>query len=99
MQRCPARQAPLNVGFTILGWIYGDDDFGKSICIAIGCGDDTGGSYRFVGAIDDAAFFPAELPALLVQQCRDAGAARTARKAPPKSWKPCTCRFWCPARL
>jgi hypothetical protein len=41
----------------------------------LGCGDDTGGGYRFVGAIDDAAFFPAELPALLVQQCRDAGAA------------------------
>jgi hypothetical protein len=41
----------------------------------LGCGDDTGGSSRFVGAIDDAAFFPAELSALLVQQCRDAGAA------------------------
>ena len=28
-------QAPLNVAFTMLGWIYGGNDFGKSICIAI----------------------------------------------------------------
>jgi ADP-ribosylglycohydrolase len=34
-------QAPRNVAFTIIGWLYGEDDFGKSICIAIGCGDDT----------------------------------------------------------
>ena len=40
----------------------------------LGCGDDTGGSFRFVGLIDDAAFFPAELGAVLVQLLRDSGA-------------------------
>lgn len=44
-------QAPLNVGFTVLGWIYGDDDFGKSICIAIGCGDDTDCTGATLGSI------------------------------------------------
>lgn len=44
-------QAPLNVGFTILGWIYGDNDFGKSICIAIGCGDDTDCTGATLGSI------------------------------------------------
>lgn len=34
-------QAPRNVAFTMIGWLYGENDFGKSICIAIGCGDDT----------------------------------------------------------
>ncbi|HEY3285345.1 MAG TPA: ADP-ribosylglycohydrolase family protein, partial [Armatimonadota bacterium] len=34
-------QAPQNVAFTILGWYYGDGDFGKSICAAVNCGDDT----------------------------------------------------------
>jgi ADP-ribosylglycohydrolase len=34
-------QAPRNVAFTMIGWLYGDDDFGKSICIAVNCGDDT----------------------------------------------------------
>jgi ADP-ribosylglycohydrolase len=33
--------APQNVAFTILGWLYGDGDFGKSICAAVNCGDDT----------------------------------------------------------
>jgi ADP-ribosylglycohydrolase len=33
--------APQNVAFTMLGWLYGDGDFGKSICAAVNCGDDT----------------------------------------------------------
>lgn len=34
-------QAPRNVAFTMIGWLYGDGDFGKSICTAVNCGDDT----------------------------------------------------------
>lgn len=33
--------APRNVAFVVLGWLYGEDDFGKSICAAVNCGDDT----------------------------------------------------------
>ena len=33
--------APQNVAFTILGWLYGEGDFGKAICAAVNCGDDT----------------------------------------------------------
>jgi hypothetical protein len=40
----------------------------------LGSGDDTGGTFHFVGQLDDAAFFPAELPAPMVQQHRDQGA-------------------------
>jgi ADP-ribosylglycohydrolase len=34
-------QAPRDVGFMVIGWLYGDGDFGKSISIATNCGDDT----------------------------------------------------------
>lgn len=30
-----------NLAFTELGWLAGEDDFGKSICIAVNCGMDT----------------------------------------------------------
>jgi len=33
--------APANIGLMILGWIYGENDFSKSICIAAGCGEDS----------------------------------------------------------
>jgi ADP-ribosylglycohydrolase len=44
-------QAPRNVAFTIIGWLYGDDDFGKSICIAVNCGDDTDCTGATLGSI------------------------------------------------
>ena len=34
-------QAPANIGFVILGLLYGECDFKKSMILAINCGDDT----------------------------------------------------------
>jgi ADP-ribosylglycohydrolase len=55
-------QAPRNVAFTMIGWLYGDDDFGKSICIAVNCGDDTdctGATLgSILGIIHGTAFIP-----------------------------------------
>lgn len=44
-------QAPRNVAFTIIGWLFGEDDFGKSICIAVNCGDDTDCTGATLGSI------------------------------------------------
>lgn len=43
--------APQNVGFVIIGLLYGGDDFGKAICTAVNCGDDSDCTGATVGAI------------------------------------------------
>ena len=44
-------QSPGNLGFVIIGLLYGEGDFGKSICYATNCGDDTDCTAATVGAI------------------------------------------------
>ena len=44
-------QAPRNIAFTMIGWLYGEDDFGKSISIAVNCGDDTDCTGATLGSI------------------------------------------------
>ena len=44
-------QAPANVAFAVIGLLWGDGDFGKSICTAVNCGDDTDCTGATVGAV------------------------------------------------
>ncbi len=44
-------QSPANIGFVIIGWLYGGGDFGKSLLIATNCGDDTDCTASTLGAI------------------------------------------------
>ena len=43
-------QAPSNVGFVVLGLLYGEGDFKKSVLYAVNCGDDTDCTAATVGA-------------------------------------------------
>lgn len=44
-------QAPANIAFMVIGWMYGEHDFGKSITIATNCGDDTDCTAGTLGSI------------------------------------------------
>lgn len=44
-------QAPANIAFTVIGLLYGEGDFKKSMIYAINCGDDTDCTGATVGAV------------------------------------------------
>lgn len=43
--------APMNIAFTVLGWLAGDGDFSRTICIAVNCGMDTDCTGATVGGL------------------------------------------------
>ena len=43
--------APANIGFIIIGLLYGEGDFEKSLCIAVNCGEDTDCTAATIGSI------------------------------------------------
>jgi hypothetical protein len=44
-------QAPANVAFAMLGLLYGEGDFGRTVCLATDCGDDTDCTAATAGAV------------------------------------------------
>jgi len=44
-------QAPANVAFMVIGLLYGEGDFGRTVCTAVNCGDDTDCTGATAGAI------------------------------------------------
>ena len=43
--------APSNIGMIIIGWLYGEGDFGRSICTTVNCGEDTDSNAASLGAL------------------------------------------------
>jgi len=65
-------QAPANVAFVVLGLLYGEGDFKKSMLTAINCGDDTDCTGGTIGAIMGIMGGTAGLPQDWVQYMGDA---------------------------
>lgn len=55
-------EAPSNVGYVVLGLLYGEGDFKKSILYAVNCGDDTDCTGATVGATLGILYGTKELP-------------------------------------
>ena len=47
----PGMDAPNNIGIIVLGLLYGEGDFDKSLCTAVNCGEDTDCTGATVGAL------------------------------------------------
>lgn len=47
----PGCDAPSHMGLLVLSWLYGENDFAKSICIATNCGEDADCTCATMGAI------------------------------------------------
>ncbi len=58
----PGFDAPENCGFTIAAWLYGEGDFGKSLCLAVACGEDTDCTCATLGATLGIISGAAKLP-------------------------------------
>jgi len=43
--------APSNIGILVMGLLYGKGDFGRSMCIAVNCGEDTDCTAATIGSI------------------------------------------------
>lgn len=65
-------QAPSNLGFVIIGLLYGDGDYLNSLCYAINCGDDTDCTAATVGATLGILGGTAGIPAALKDPIGDA---------------------------
>ena len=58
----PAYNLPANIGYIIAGLLYGEGDFGKSICAAASCGNEAGYNAATLGSILGIAYGASNLP-------------------------------------
>ncbi|MDD3153989.1 MAG: ADP-ribosylglycohydrolase family protein [Victivallaceae bacterium] len=92
-------QAPCNVGFTVLGLLYGEGDLGRTICAAVNCGDDTDCTGATAGAVFGIIQGRAKLPSRWIEPIGESirtVAINPYRLAVPKTLAELTDRvLWC----
>lgn len=63
--------APASIGIVLIGWLYGGGDFGKSVCLAVNCGEDTDCTAGSLGAILGIIQGASALPEKWVKGCSE----------------------------
>ena len=71
--------APASIGIVLIGWLYGEGDFGKSICLAVNCGEDSDCTAGSLGAILGIIKGGNALPEKWKDKCSDKIAVCTLR--------------------
>lgn len=92
-RQCPAQEwdeelpkakhgfdAPWSIGAIMVGWLYGEGDFGKSVCIATDLGEDTDCTAGTLGSILGIIAGAKNLPEKWVKACSDKIATWTIRR-------------------
>jgi len=87
----PGWDAPGNIGIIIIGWLYGEGDFGKSLCIAVNCGEDTDCTAATLGAILGIIHGASNLPAKWVEPTCDIINTICINNLSDGLWIPKTC--------
>ena len=58
----PGFDAPENIAYAIMGWLYGEDDFGRALCLSVSCGEDTDCSGASLGALLGILYGASNIP-------------------------------------
>jgi len=81
---------PDSIGYTIAGWLYGEGDFGKSLCAAVNCGEDTDCTAATLGAILGIVSGASKLPEKWTAPLNDKIATMCINKTSGGIWVPDT---------
>lgn len=86
----PGFDAPENVGFTVMALLYGENDFGKSLCLANACGEDTDCTCATLGALMGIILGNSGLPEKWTKPLNDKIATLCIDKTSGGVWVPDT---------
>ena len=82
--------APANVGFALLGMLYGEGDFKKSMILAINCGDDTDCTAATLGSLFGIMHGTAGIPADWSEHIGDTIVTKAVDRSMRRLPKTCT---------
>jgi ADP-ribosylglycohydrolase len=86
----PGFDCPENIGFMIAGWLYGEGDFGKALCAAVNCGEDTDCTAATLGAIMGIISGTSNLPEKWTKPLNDKIATLCINRTAGGVWVPDT---------